>query len=139
MVFDAGFGQHDAGEIEHVDGAVVEIVGFRRPADQKEERMARIPIDRAAIPDIGRAFGEAANDSAKREAFRTDPAAYLRSCGVSEDSLAGLKIVLHEDDESTLHVVLPSQVDADRLAAQDEDYLKMLGTMALLGCCRPVR
>ncbi|RAI01055.1 hypothetical protein DLJ53_17720 [Acuticoccus sediminis] len=101
--------------------------------------MARIPVSKSAIAKIGQAFGEAANNPEKREAFRADPAAYLRACGVSEESLEGLNVVLHEDDDSTLHLVLPAKVDETRLAVQDQDYLKMLGTMAVLGCCRPVR
>ncbi len=100
--------------------------------------MARIGVKRSAIPQIGKAFGEAANDPAKREAFRNDPIAYLQSAGVSADELEGLNIVLHEDDDNTVHVVLPQVVDAGRLRANDHEYLKMLGTMAVLGCHRPL-
>ena len=107
-------------------------------ADAGEDTtMARIPVKTAAIPHIGKAFGEAANDPAKRAAFRADPVAYLRSCGVPEESLVGLNVVLHEDDSETLHVVLPREVDAQKLKADDPDYLKTLGTAAVLGCCRP--
>ncbi|UOM34129.1 hypothetical protein [Acuticoccus sp. I52.16.1] len=100
--------------------------------------MARIPVKRTAINTIGKAFGEAANDPRKREAFRADPVGYLRSCGIAEESLAGLNVVLHEDDDSTLHFVLPSRVDAQRLEGEDQEYLNALGTAAVLGCCRPV-
>lgn len=106
--------------------------------DLRGKEMARIACNRSAIPQIGKAFGEAANDPVKREAFRADPLGYLRAAGISEENLSGLNIVLHEDDDDTVHVVLPSKVDAGRLRANDHEYLKMLGTMAVLGCMRPL-
>lgn len=115
---------------EHLEGIV--------KRELRGKQMARIAVNRSAIPQIGKAFGEAANDPAKRKAFRTDPIAYLRAAGVSEENLTGLNIVLHEDDDETVHVVLPDSVDAGRLRANDHEYLKMLGTMAVLGCCRPL-
>ncbi|WP_420393423.1 hypothetical protein [Acuticoccus sp.] len=115
---------------EHLEGIV--------KRELRGKKMARIAVNRSAIPQIGKAFGEAANDPAKREAFRADPIAYLRAAGVAEENLAGLNIVLHEDDDDTVHVVLPDSVDAGRLRANDHEYLKMLGTMAVLGCCRPL-
>ncbi|MCF3935424.1 hypothetical protein L1787_18700 [Acuticoccus sp. M5D2P5] len=115
---------------EHLEGLV--------KRDLRGKQMARIGVKRSAIPQIGKAFGEAANDPAKREAFRNDPIAYLRSAGVAQEELDGLNIVLHEDDDNTVHVVLPQVVDAGRLRANDHEYLKMLGTMAVLGCHRPL-
>lgn len=115
---------------EHLEGFVNREI--------RGKKMARIAVNRSAIPQIGKAFGEAANDPEKRAAFRADPIGYLRAAGVAEESLAGLNIVLHEDDEETVHVVLPDSVDAGRLRAHDHEYLKMLGTMAVLGCCRPL-
>jgi len=101
------------------------------------DNMARIAVKRSAIPQIGKAIGEAANDPAKREAFRTDPHAYLRAAGLAEKDLEGLNIVLHEDTDDTIHMVLPAAVDSGRLRASDHDYLKMLGTMAVLCCMKP--
>ncbi len=101
--------------------------------------MARIPVSRSAITTIGKAFGEAANDPQKREAFRADPVGYLKASGIAQESLDGVNVVLHEDDESTLHFVLPAKVDAERLNARDREYLHTLGTAAVLGCCRPLR
>lgn len=115
---------------EHLDGII--------KRDLRGKEMARIAVNRSAIPQIGKAFGEAANDPSKRAAFRADPIAYLRSAGIAEANLTGLNIVLHEDDEDTVHVVLPEKVDAGRLRANDHEYLKMLGTMAVLGCMRPL-
>lgn len=115
---------------EHLEGIV------KRGA--KEDKMARIACNRSALTAIGKAFGEAANDPEKREAFRTDPAAYLRAAGVPEENLTGLNLVLHEDDDDTVHFVLPEGVDHGRLKANDHEYLKMLGTMAVLGCYRPL-
>lgn len=111
--------------------------GFVR-INKENDDMARIAVRRAVVPQIGKAFGEAANDPARRDAFRADPVGYLREAGIAEDSLAGLNIVLHEDDEDTVHLVLPERVDGGRLRANDYDYLKMLGTMAVLGCLKPL-
>jgi len=106
--------------------------------ERQRENMARIAVNRAAIPAIGKAFGEAANDPDQRAAFREDPLTYLKAAGVAERDLEGLNIVLHEDDDDTVHLVLPSAVDQSRLRANDHEYLKMLGTMAVLGCLRPL-
>jgi hypothetical protein len=114
----------------HLEGIV------KRELGGKE--MARIACKRSAIPQIGKAFGEAANDPVKREAFRADPHAYLRAAGIAEENLAGLKLVLHEDEEDTVHLIIPARVDAGRLRANDHEYLKMLGTMAVLACLRPL-
>jgi len=115
---------------EHLEGIV--------KRELQGEKMARIAVKRSAVPAIGKAFGEAANDPTKREAFRADPIAYLRSAGVAEENLEGLNIVLHEDTDDTVHLVLPDSVDQGRLRANDHEYLKMLGTMAILGCMRPL-
>lgn len=115
---------------DHLEGLV--------KRDLLGKQMARIGVKRSAIPQIGKAFGEAANDPEKRAAFRADPVAYLRAAGVAEKDLEGLNIVLHEDNDDTVHVVLPQVVDSGRLRANDHEYLKMLGTMAVLGCHRPL-
>lgn len=101
------------------------------------DNMARIAVKRSAVPQIGKAIGEAANDPSKREAFRADPVSYLRAAGVAEDDLAGLNIVVHEDTDDTVHMIIPSGVDAGRLKASDHEYLKMLGTVAVLACLKP--
>ena len=115
---------------EHLQGIV------KRELRGKE--MARIAVNRSAIPAIGKAFGEAANDPVKRESFRSNPIEYLMGAGVAAENLSGLNIVLHEDTDDTVHLVLPEQVDHGRLRANDHEYLKMLGTMAVLGCLRPL-
>lgn len=115
---------------DHLQGIV------KRELRGKE--MARIAVNRSAIPAIGKAFGEAANDAGKREAFRANPVEYLKNAGISEENLDGLNIVLHEDTDDTVHLVLPEKVDQGRLRANDHEYLKMLGTMAVLGCLRPL-
>lgn len=116
---------------DHLEGIVKK--------DLRGKQMARIGVKRSAIPQIGKAFGEAANDPVKREAFRADPIGYLRAAGIAEEDLNGINIVLHEDTDDTVHVVLPDRVDAGRLRANDHEYLKMLGTMAVLGCVQPLR
>lgn len=115
---------------DHLDGII--------KRDLKGEGMARIAVNRSAIPQIGKAFGEAAVDPEKRAALVRDPAGYLRAAGVAEENLAGLNLVIHEDTDDTVHLVLPEAVDGARLKANDHEYLKMLGTMAVLGCMRPL-
>ena len=115
---------------DHLQGIV------KRELRGKE--MARIAVNRSAVPAIGKAFGEAANDPEKREAFRADPIAYLKNAGIASENLDGLNIVLHEDTDDTVHLILPEKVDQGRLRANDHEYLKMLGTMAVLGCLRPL-
>lgn len=130
MFYEAKIGCDPFDIADHLEGMV--------KRDQRGGNMARIAVNRSAVPAIGKAFGEAANDPERREAFRSNPQAYLTAAGVAERDLEGLKIVLHEDEDDTIHLVLPSAVDQARLRANDHEYLKMLGTMAVLGCLRPL-
>ena len=107
--------------------------------DRGEEVMGRFACKRSAITAIGKAIGEAANDPDKREEFRKDPVNYLKAAGIPEESLKGVNLKVHEDDDDTIHFVLPSAVDAGRLRAQDHEYLKLLGMGVVGACMRPLR
>ncbi len=130
MLFEARIDIDSIDLDDHLEGIIKK--------DLKGEGMARIAVNRAAIPQIGKAFGEAANDPDKRAALVANPVEYLRSAGVAEENLQGLNVVVHQDTDDTVHLVLPEAVDSARLKANDHEYLKMLGTMAVLGCMRPL-
>ena len=82
MLFEARI-DLDAFDLEdHLDGII--------KRDLKGDKMARIAVNRSAIPAIGKAFGEAAIDPAKRAALVENPVVYLRNAGVAEENLRGL-------------------------------------------------
>ena len=96
--------------------------------------MPRIYADDKVLPEIGKVIAGAAMDSAEKAKFEADPAAYLLKAGVPAEQLAGKKVVVHSDDADTLHVVVPSAVNADLVESRDEDYLSLLGAVTVRGC-----
>ncbi|MEM8813437.1 MAG: hypothetical protein AAGF59_12525, partial [Pseudomonadota bacterium] len=73
-------------------------------------------------------------DDAAKEKFSENPTEYLIAAGIPAEQLAGKKVVVHSDDEDTLHVVVPSAVNADLVESRDEDYLSLLGAVTVRGC-----
>lgn len=74
--------------------------------------------------ELGAKLAEIVNDADSRAAFVSNPVA----SGVSAD------LTVHADSADTVHLVVPAQVDADKVAAADDAYLEELGRQAL-GLC----
>lgn len=96
--------------------------------------MPRIYASDKVLPEVGKVIAGAAMDSAEKARFTADPTAYLLRAGIPAEQLAGKKVVVHADDDATLHVVVPSAVNADLVESRDEDYLSLLGTVTVRGC-----
>jgi len=98
--------------------------------------MARIPVQDSALASVGQAIADAVRDPQKRAAFKADPETELLNAGVLAADMAGYSLGVVEDEEFTVNIVLPFGVDNAKVDAGDTDYLRMLGTVALLTCYR---
>ncbi|MEM1048044.1 MAG: hypothetical protein AAGL24_17945 [Pseudomonadota bacterium] len=96
--------------------------------------MPRLYASDEVLPQIGKVIADASLDASAKAKFEANPAEYLKSAGIPEEQLAGKKIVVHADDADTLHVVVPSAVNADLVESRDEDYLSLLGAVTVRGC-----
>lgn len=96
--------------------------------------MPRLYASDAVLPEIGKIIANAALDDAEKAKFSQNPSEYLIAAGISKEQLAGKNVVVHADDDSTIHVVVPSSVNADLVETRDEDYLSLLGTVTVRGC-----
>jgi len=74
--------------------------------------------------ELGAKFAEIVNDAESRKAFVENP----EVAGTSAD------LAVYADAADMVHLVVPSQVDAAKVAAGDEEYLEELGRQAL-GLC----
>jgi len=96
--------------------------------------MPRLYATDKVLPEIGKVIARAAMDAAEKAKFAENPSDYLIEAGISEEQLAGKKIVVHADDDTTIHVIVPSSVNADLVESRDQDYLSLLGTVTVRGC-----
>ena len=96
--------------------------------------MPRLYATENVLPEIGKLIARAALDSSEKAKFSENPAEYLIEAGIPKEQLTGKKVVVHADDDSTIHVVVPSSVNADLVETRDEDYLSLLGTVTVRGC-----
>jgi len=80
------------------------------------------------ILETGLKLGKIISDSTAREAFVADPAASLPDAGLSSD------MTVYADTADTVHLVVPSGIDASRVAQGDDAYLEELGRQALGAC-----
>jgi len=100
--------------------------------------MPRISISLSMLPAIGKAVGEASIDPVKRAEFEKNPEQALLDAGVPASSLAGFDFPVCVDDENTVHLVVPFGADAGKINSGDEEYLTLLGTVAVMGCVKEV-
>ena len=78
--------------------------------------------------EIGAKLGAIIQDSEARDRLINQPAEVLAEVGVSTD------VTLFADTADTVHLIVPSEVDAARVAAGDEAYFEELGKAALGSC-----
>ncbi|SNB73961.1 hypothetical protein SAMN07250955_11142 [Arboricoccus pini] len=96
--------------------------------------MARFTVkDRQIVRQLGAALAAAIVDPKARAAFRSDPIEALTAAGLDAESLGGRRVVVHEDDATTLNIMMPAEIDQTRLA--DPHYLEELGR-SMLGACK---
>lgn len=96
--------------------------------------MPRLYTDDGSLAEIGKVIANASMDASEKSRFSENPSEYLIKAGVPQEQLAGKKIVVHADDDSTIHVVVPSSVNADLVESRDQDYLSLLGSVTVRGC-----
>lgn len=96
--------------------------------------MPRLYTDDGSLAEIGKIIAAASMDSSEKAKFSENPSEYLISAGVPREQLAGKNVVVHADDDSTIHVVVPSSVNADLVESRDQDYLSLLGSVTVRGC-----
>ncbi|SNB73981.1 hypothetical protein SAMN07250955_11149 [Arboricoccus pini] len=98
--------------------------------------MARIRGGTASVlQNIGRVIAAATTDPVARKALLNDPEGMLVRAGIDPVHLAAKRVVVHEDTASTIHMVIPYELDSNRIA--DTDYLEDLGRAALGQCKEP--
>jgi hypothetical protein len=98
--------------------------------------MARIKVDDSALASVGQLIADAVRDPQARTAFKADPSSHLQDAGVQAADMQGIGVKIIEDQENTVNIVLPWGVDNAKIDANDQEYLRLLGTVALLSCTR---
>lgn len=78
--------------------------------------------------EIGAKLGAIIQDSDSRENLIENPADVLGGLGVSSD------VKIFADTADLVHIIVPAEVDRDRVAADDEAYFEELGRAALGNC-----
>lgn len=77
---------------------------------------------------LGAKLGAIIQDAAARERLIENPAEVLAEVG------ADSSVTLLADTADTVHLVIPAEIDAARVAANDESYFEELGKAALGNC-----
>ncbi|MCV0428624.1 MAG: hypothetical protein K5905_24465 [Roseibium sp.] len=78
--------------------------------------------------EIGAKLGAIIQDTTSREQLIENPTEVLSEIGVSSD------VTIYADTADLVHLIVPANVDADRVAAGDEAYFEELGKAALGNC-----
>ncbi|MET1415475.1 hypothetical protein ABVF61_24600 [Roseibium sp. HPY-6] len=78
--------------------------------------------------EIGAKLGAIIQDRDTREELIENPADILGELGVSSD------VKIFADTADLVHIIVPAEVDKDRVAADDETYFEELGRAALGNC-----
>ena len=78
--------------------------------------------------EVGAKLGSIIQDASAREQLIESPETVLSEIGAKSD------VKIYADTADTVHLVIPANVDATRLAADDEAYFEELG-LAALGSC----
>lgn len=98
--------------------------------------MARIRGGGASVlQEIGRAVAAAVTDPVARKQLLTNPEDVLTKAGIAPADLASKRLVVHEDSATTMHIVIPHELDPKRVG--DADYLEELGRATLAQCKEP--
>lgn len=78
--------------------------------------------------EIGAKLGAMIQDTAARTQLIENPAETLDAIGVRSD------MTIYADTADLVHLIIPAEVDAARVAAGDEAYFEELGKLALGSC-----
>ncbi len=78
--------------------------------------------------EIGAKLGAIIQDAAARDQLIENPTEVLAEIGVQSN------LTILADTADMVHLVIPAEVDAARVAANDESYFEELGMLALGSC-----
>lgn len=78
--------------------------------------------------ELGAKLGAIIQDGAAREQLIQNSAEVLADVGARTD------VTLFADTADLVHLIIPAEVDAERVAAGDESYFEELGRLALANC-----
>lgn len=78
--------------------------------------------------ELGAKLGAVIQDATAREQLVENPAEVLAELGVQDN------LTIFADTADMVHLVIPAEVDAARVAANDESYFEELGKLALGNC-----
>lgn len=78
--------------------------------------------------ELGAKLGAIIQDSAARDHLVRNSAEVLAEVGAQSD------VTILADTADTVHLVIPANIDAARVAANDESYFEELGKAALGSC-----
>ncbi|WP_298820667.1 hypothetical protein [uncultured Roseibium sp.] len=78
--------------------------------------------------EFGAKLGAIIQNADERAKLIDDPKAVLSELGAASD------VQLFADTADTVHLVIPAEIDAARVAAGDETYFEELGKAALGSC-----
>jgi len=77
---------------------------------------------------LGAKLGAIIQDSTARDRLVENPAEVLAEVGAKSD------LTILADTADTVHLIIPAEIDAARVAANDESYFEELGKAALGNC-----
>ncbi|GAA0781569.1 hypothetical protein E1180_21100 [Roseibium denhamense] len=78
--------------------------------------------------ELGRKLASIISDPAARDAFLADTETALQKNGGNSE------LTVYADTVDHVHLIIPAQVDATRVAADDAAYFEELGRLALGNC-----
>jgi len=78
--------------------------------------------------EFGAKLGAIIQDSAARDRLIENPTEVLAEVGAKSD------VTILADTADMVHLVIPAEIDAARVAANDESYFEELGRAALGNC-----
>ncbi len=78
--------------------------------------------------EIGAKLGAIIQNATARERLVANPAEVLAEVGIDSDA------AIYADTADLVHLIIPAEIDAARVAAGDEKYFEELGKVALGNC-----
>lgn len=78
--------------------------------------------------ELGAKLGAIIQDSAARAHLVENPTEVLSEVGARSD------VTILADTADQVHLIIPAEIDAARVAANDESYFEELGKLALANC-----
>ncbi len=80
---------------------------------------------------LGELIVDAWEDPAKRLELLSDPKGKLQACG---EDVSLIQVIVHEDTESTVHLVLPKKPDGYDSQTERRPFIAKLGAIVIAGC-----